>query len=186
MEERLFPEENEWDKWVEEHPWGRYTYLSGYGKVIKKVFNFPYFYLFHKEGDKIQSGFPVFLLRNLCGKRYLLSIPFSEYGGPLGESKVFISEIEQILKDTKAHFLEIHGGTGMKEDSSYLTFPMHHYALLHIKQKTPQDILDNDLSFLDEIGLKEHLSPTRSNGLSSMIKQVKLYALVFKTKSEQQ
>ncbi|MCD6219868.1 GNAT family N-acetyltransferase [Candidatus Calescamantes bacterium] len=142
MEERLFPEENEWDKWVEEHPWGRYTYLSGYGKVIKKVFNFPYFYLFHKEGDKIQSGFPVFLLRNLCGKRYLLSIPFSEYGGPLGESKVFISEIEQILKDTKAHFLEIHGGTGMKEDSSYLTFPMHHYALLHIKQKKPQDILE--------------------------------------------
>ena len=42
---------------------------------------------------------------------------------------------------------------------------------------TPQEILDNDLSYLDAIGLKNHLSPTRSNGLASMIKQIKLYAL---------
>lgn len=49
----------------------------------------------------------------------------------------------------------------------------------------PEDIVDADLGFVDEIGLKEHLSPTRSNGLLSMIKQVKLYALAFKTKKEQ-
>jgi len=55
-----------------------------------------------------------------------------------------------------------------------------------INGETPVNILENNLSFLDEIGLKEHLSPTRSNGLNSMIKQIKLYALVFKTKSEQQ
>lgn len=42
---------------------------------------------------------------------------------------------------------------------------------------TPQEILDNNLSYLDAIGLKNHLSPTRSNGLASMIKQIKLYAL---------
>ena len=47
---------------------------------------------------------------------------------------------------------------------------------------TPQEILDNDLSYLDVIGLKDHLSPTRSNGLASMIKQVKLYALAYSTK----
>ncbi|MCQ2284636.1 MAG: SufE family protein [Bacteroidales bacterium] len=46
--------------------------------------------------------------------------------------------------------------------------------------RTPQEIIDNDLSYLDAIGLKEHLSPTRSNGLASMIKQVKLYAVAFK------
>lgn len=45
--------------------------------------------------------------------------------------------------------------------------------------RTPQEIIDNDLSYLDAIGLKEHLSPTRSNGLASMIKQVKLYAVAF-------
>ena len=47
---------------------------------------------------------------------------------------------------------------------------------------TPQEILDNDLSYIDTIGLKEHLSPTRSNGLASMMKQIKLYALAYSTK----
>jgi len=46
----------------------------------------------------------------------------------------------------------------------------------------PKNILDADLEFIDEIGLKEHLSPTRSNGLVSMIKQMKLYALALQTK----
>ena len=45
----------------------------------------------------------------------------------------------------------------------------------------PKDILDADLYFIDEIGLKEHLSPTRANGLVSMIKQLKIYALAFQT-----
>lgn len=45
----------------------------------------------------------------------------------------------------------------------------------------PQHILDADTDFIDEIGLKEHLSPTRANGLVSMIKQIKLYAVAFQT-----
>ncbi|WP_298364196.1 SufE family protein [uncultured Lutibacter sp.] len=48
--------------------------------------------------------------------------------------------------------------------------------------QNPKDILDTDLYFVDEIGLKEHLSPTRANGLVSMIKQIKLYALAFQSK----
>lgn len=47
---------------------------------------------------------------------------------------------------------------------------------------TPQEILDADLYFIDEIGLKEHLSPTRSNGLLAMVKQMRAYALVFSAK----
>ncbi len=46
----------------------------------------------------------------------------------------------------------------------------------------PDEILNADLKFLDDIGLKDHLSPTRSNGLVSMIKQIKLYAMAFKAK----
>jgi len=46
----------------------------------------------------------------------------------------------------------------------------------------PADILKTDLFFVDQIGLKEHLSPTRANGLVSMIKQIKLYALAFESK----
>ncbi|WP_334166708.1 SufE family protein [Phocaeicola paurosaccharolyticus] len=49
---------------------------------------------------------------------------------------------------------------------------------------TPQEILDSDLHFIEKIGLKEHLSPTRSNGLLAMIKQMRMYALAFKTKQE--
>ena len=49
---------------------------------------------------------------------------------------------------------------------------------------TPQEILDADLYFIEEIGLKEHLSPTRSNGLVAMVKQMRLYALAFNSKSE--
>jgi len=47
---------------------------------------------------------------------------------------------------------------------------------------TPQEILDSDLYFIEEIGLKEHLSPTRSNGLLAMVKQMRMYALAFSQK----
>ncbi|WP_158209749.1 SufE family protein [Myroides phaeus] len=45
-----------------------------------------------------------------------------------------------------------------------------------------EDILNADLSFIDEIGLKEHLSPTRANGLVSMVKQIRMYALAYQAK----
>ena len=48
---------------------------------------------------------------------------------------------------------------------------------------TPDEILDAVLYFIDKIGLKEHLSPTRSNGLLSMVKQMRMYALAFKAKN---
>jgi cysteine desulfuration protein SufE len=55
-----------------------------------------------------------------------------------------------------------------------------------LSNQTPEDIIATNLDFIDRIGLKDHLSPTRSNGLTSMIKQMKLYALVFKTKMQAQ
>ena len=51
-----------------------------------------------------------------------------------------------------------------------------------LSDHTPQEILDADLYFIEEIGLKEHLSPTRSNGLLAMVKQIKMYALAFSEK----
>ena len=48
-----------------------------------------------------------------------------------------------------------------------------------LSDQTPKDILDADLYFIEQIGLKEHLSPTRSNGLLAMVKQIKMYALAF-------
>ena len=51
---------------------------------------------------------------------------------------------------------------------------------------TPQEILDTDLYFIDKLGLRQHLSPTRSNGLLAMIKQIRMYALAFRTKEEKE
>ncbi len=50
--------------------------------------------------------------------------------------------------------------------------------------QSPSDILSANTDFIDEIGLKEHLSPTRANGLVSMIKQIKMYAMAFQAKLE--
>lgn len=50
-----------------------------------------------------------------------------------------------------------------------------------LNDHTPREILDADLYFIDRIGLSEHLSPTRSNGLVAMVKQMRLYALAFQT-----
>lgn len=50
--------------------------------------------------------------------------------------------------------------------------------------QSPEDILNADTGFIDEIGLKEHLSPTRANGLVSMVKQIKFYALAMQSNSQ--
>lgn len=50
--------------------------------------------------------------------------------------------------------------------------------------RTPDEILNADLYFIQQIGLNEHLSPTRSNGLLAMVKQMKMYALAFKAKAQ--
>lgn len=78
------------------------------------------------------------------------------------------------------------------ENSGILTFRAESDALIVkgivsllirvVSGHTPQEILDTDLYFIREIGLTEHLSPTRSNGLLAMIKQMRMYALAFKAK----
>lgn len=52
-----------------------------------------------------------------------------------------------------------------------------------LSNATPQEIIDADLYFIDQIGLKDHLSPTRSNGLVAMVKQMRLYALAYQNKN---
>lgn len=51
---------------------------------------------------------------------------------------------------------------------------------------TPKEIVDTEIYFIDDIGLRSHLSPTRSNGLLSMLKQIKLYAVAYLVKDQQQ
>lgn len=71
----------------------------------------------------------------------------------------------------------------LKADSDAVITKGIVYLLIHVLSgQKPVDILNADLDFLSKIGMQEHLSPTRANGLTSMIKQIKLYALAFQTK----
>jgi len=80
-------------------------------------------------------------------------------------------------KDGKVYF---------KADSDAIITKGIVYLLIRVLSgHKPSEILDYDLTFLEKIGLKSHLSPTRSNGLNSMIKQIRLYALVYQTKENQ-
>ena len=54
-----------------------------------------------------------------------------------------------------------------------------------LNNRSPEEIINTDLYFIDKIGLKENLSPTRANGLLSMIKQIKLYAIAYREKMKQ-
>lgn len=80
------------------------------------------------------------------------------------------------LKDGRVHY---------KADSdAIITKGIISLMIRVLTDSTPNEILNADLHFVDEIGLKEHLSPTRSNGLLSMIKQMKLYAIAYQTQTQ--
>ena len=68
------------------------------------------------------------------------------------------------------------------DSEAIITKGMAAILLRVFTNQTPEDILKADLDYIDQIGLKEHLSPTRANGLVSMIKQMKYYALAYSKK----
>ncbi len=71
------------------------------------------------------------------------------------------------------------------DSDALITKGMAAVLLEVVNEETPTAILGMDFSFIDQIGLKEHLSPTRSNGLLSMIKQIHLFAKAFQLKQQQ-
>ena len=68
------------------------------------------------------------------------------------------------------------------DSDAVITRGMVNLLIRVLNNQTPDAILEARLDFVDKIGLKEHLSPTRSNGLMSMIKQIRLYAMAYKAK----
>lgn len=116
--------------------------------------------------------------------RYQLLIDLGEEQGPLPDNE----KTEQNLIDGCQSRVWL----VCDENNGILTFRAESDALIVkgivsllirvVSGHTPQEILDADLYFIREIGLTEHLSPTRSNGLLAMIKQMRMYALAFKTK----
>ena len=115
--------------------------------------------------------------------RYQLLIDMGSGMEPLAEEK----KTEQNLIDGCQSRVWLHA---TKSDDGTLHFEADSDALIVkgiiclligiLDGQTPQDILDADLYFIDRIGLREHLSPTRSNGLVAMVKRIHDYALAFK------
>jgi cysteine desulfuration protein SufE len=80
------------------------------------------------------------------------------------------------MKDGKVHFTA--------DSDAIITKGIIATLVRVLNDQSPENIVNADLHFIDAIGLKEHLSPTRSNGLLAMIKQMKIYALAFHAKQE--
>jgi cysteine desulfuration protein SufE len=87
------------------------------------------------------------------------------------QSKVWLNAE---LKDGKIYF--------SADSDAIITKGIVYLLIRVLTERTPQEIIDADLYFIEKIGLKENLSPTRSNGLTSMLKQMKLYALAYREK----
>ncbi|MGC4040868.1 MAG: SufE family protein [Flavobacterium sp.] len=82
------------------------------------------------------------------------------------------------------HAEEVEGKVVFTADSdAILTKGIIAILIRAFSNQKPEDILEADTQFIDDIGLKEHLSPTRANGLVSMIKKLKMYALAFNAKN---
>lgn len=77
------------------------------------------------------------------------------------------------LKDGKVNFTA--------DSDAIITKGIISLMIRVLNDSKPEEIINEELFFIDQIGLKEHLSPTRSNGLVSMVKQMKMYALAFQT-----
>lgn len=88
------------------------------------------------------------------------------------QSKVWL---HAALKDGKVFFTA--------DSDAIITKGIVNILIRVLSGQTPENIIQAELKFIDRIGLQEHLSPTRSNGLISMIKQMKLYATVYKLKN---
>lgn len=115
-----------------------------------------------------------------------------EYIIELGKSLPLIDEKfkteENIIKGCQSkvwvHADEKDGNVVFTADSdAILTKGIIAILIRTFSNHSPKEILEANTDFIDEIGLKEHLSPTRANGLVSMIKQIKMYALAFQAKN---
>lgn len=120
--------------------------------------------------------------------RYQLLIDLGNEQAPLDEKyKTESNLIEGCQSRVWLHADYIDGNIVFQAESDALIVKGIIALLIKVLSgHTPEEILNADLYFIDRIGLHEHLSPTRSNGLLSMVKQIRMYALAFKTKENSQ
>ena len=115
--------------------------------------------------------------------KYALLIDFGNALEPLDEKyKTPQNIIEGCQSRVWLHAEMRDGKVIFQADSDAILVKGIVYLLIDVlSNRTPSEIVDADLYFIEKIGLREHLSPTRSNGLLAMVKQMKMYGLAFKT-----
>lgn len=95
---------------------------------------------------------------------------------PFGWRKIYILLIYSVLQNVNQKDVKVRSDAILVKGIVSLLINV-------MSGHTPDEILNTELYFIDKIGLKEHLSPTRSNGLVAMVKQMKMYALAYKAKT---
>ncbi|HGE70320.1 TPA: GNAT family N-acetyltransferase [Candidatus Poribacteria bacterium] len=146
--------QKEWNDFVENHPEGRFFQLIGYKQAIEQTYGYEGLYYIFKRNSEIIALLPSFKLNSVISGKRLLSLPFAEYGGLLGnnlslEELYQISELlQQVLLDNKFPFLEIHGGLGINPElmsKIFYTVPMYQYAILPLGNA--KDIWDHSVDY---------------------------------------
>ena len=110
-----------------------------------------------------------------CQSRVWLVAEYSEVRGEKQEERLRVGEQSSGMRGV-IHF--------RAESDALIVKGIVALLIRVLSDHTPQEILDADLYFIEEIGLKEHLSPTRSNGLLAMVKQMRMYAIAFQAKAD--
>ena len=120
--------------------------------------------------------------------KYALLIELGNSLSPLDEQFKVESNLIEGCQSRVWHHAEYRDGKVLYQAESDAVIVKGIVSLLIkvLSGHTPREILDTHLYFIEQIGLTEHLSPTRSNGLLAMVKQMRLYAMVFKAQEDEQ
>ncbi len=131
----------EWDRFVNEHPEGRYSHFWGYRTTLEKTYGYRCVYLKFLLEGKLCGVFPS--IRRSYHGGWLISQPFCEYGGPLtsGLSPEYYRHLTRLLleaaREENCRAIEVRGGIGCEDAASageWVKQPLHSYALLNLEQ----------------------------------------------------
>jgi CelD/BcsL family acetyltransferase involved in cellulose biosynthesis len=143
----------EWDEYVENHPEGRFSQLSGY-RYLEQVYGYaPYYLTFKSDAGKIVGVLPCFEARSLLFGRRFLSQPFSEYGGFLLDQDLsdddrdsIVSAVSEYMTDRDLDVLETHGNYGMAGEDERLRIGNRQQLAYLELQRSPESLWEQGVS----------------------------------------
>jgi len=163
LEEEDYPD---WEEYIKKHPDASFFHQLGWKKVIEKTFGYKSIYLIAKEDNKIKGILPLFLVKQINGKK-LLSLPFSTEGGVIVDSEniavELIEKAKKIVKEEDLDYLELRQGKDLKSD---LSTKDYYYDLKLKLDKNSEIIWKNmDRKNRNAIRKAEKLNITTDKGL---------------------